>query len=480
MRRSFNRDNGNPQFDWQVWFSLIIHKICLSINTICCFLQEVRLIERRTPFQMWRIGLCNAKAGEDIRILEMRFSKNVVLFVAAGIPIVANLSNGYLIGLTSDAANLCQNAVNSDVPDDLIRSVDERLLEHLKRGRFSVDDGSSAAAQKTKTAYVHVTSECNMKCKGCYSEASRIESKSDLTFDQIKVALDNLRRAGVEKLVISGGEPFLRSDLPAILSYGKEHCQFDSIEVLTNGTLLSRASIDSVKPYISRISISIDKASSQSKGYIRPEQSYDQVISSVKLAKERGAAVHILPTLHKFNIEDFQQYEELSVALGVSLSFSLLSCAGEIEARHLQPNDSALVRLAELLLESRFTVGNDGIANKGRVCLTACKLCGAGSDGVSVGEDGSVYPCHLLHYENLSMGNILASDCGDLFARNPLETLSVDEIPGCNRCEVRYLCGGGCRARAYSMRKNILDKDPYCALMKTYYLKFLSMMNSVK
>ncbi|WP_353436851.1 hypothetical protein [Staphylococcus coagulans] len=46
----------------------------------------------------------------------------------------------------------------------------------------------------------------------------------------------------------------------------------------------------------------------------------------------------------------------------------------------------------------------------------------------------------------------------------------VDDLKGCKNCNVRYLCGGGCRARAYLHTCEKDGKDPYCG----FYYKFLT------
>ncbi len=53
-------------------------------------------------------------------------------------------------------------------------------------------------------------------------------------------ALDELAAAGLATLIISGGEPFLRDDLPDIVAYAKRTCGIKSVTVLSNGTCLDR------------------------------------------------------------------------------------------------------------------------------------------------------------------------------------------------------------------------------------------------
>ena len=47
-------------------------------------------------------------------------------------------------------------------------------------------------------------------------------ARRDLTLDELRGIIDALADAGCQHLVISGGEPFLRDDLAAIVAYVRE------------------------------------------------------------------------------------------------------------------------------------------------------------------------------------------------------------------------------------------------------------------
>ena len=86
---------------------------------------------------------------------------------------------------------------------------------------------------------------------------------------------------------------------------------------------------------------------------------------------------------------------------------------------------------------------------------------------MSVAADGSVYPCHMLHYVPFLLGNAFEDSTDtlrDSLARFALP--AVDELDGCKDCNKRYLCGGGCRARAYMEYGRADCRDPYCACNK--------------
>jgi MoaA/NifB/PqqE/SkfB family radical SAM enzyme len=47
------------------------------------------------------------------------------------------------------------------------------------------------------------------------------------------------------------------------------------------------------------------------------------------------------------------------------------------------------------------------------------------------------------------------------------------EIEGCNRCDIRYICGGACRARAFFEKGEINKPDDFCEYEKLAYINGL-------
>ena len=155
-------------------------------------------------------------------------------------------------------------------------------------------------------------------------------------------------------------------------------------------------------------------------------------------------------------------------SLGATMNFSLLSAPLENdELAAVIPDDAALARLAQATL----ALSCDGVPvlsdTPVSTRLTTTCGCGAGCAMVSVSADGEVFPCHMMHDEAFSLGSLL-EDPGCLVARHA-PAPRVGELAACADCEIRYLCGGGCRARAYFATGDVEARDPYCALMRTFY-----------
>jgi len=89
--------------------------------------------------------------------------------------------------------------------------------------------------QRIKTPRVitlFVTSHCNAKCQHCFYWEN-LNQNRDLTFDELEALSRSLGK--VDVLLISGGEPFLRRDLPEVCELFFERNDLGALNIPTNG-----------------------------------------------------------------------------------------------------------------------------------------------------------------------------------------------------------------------------------------------------
>ncbi len=400
----------------------------------------------------------------------MRFAEEVVLFDFAGIPMVGSLGTGYAIGLTDEGAAVCARLHEEDVPEQDIAAVDPALLEHLTKGGFFE---SAKPDHRVLSAYLHVTQRCNLNCAGCYSLDAQRNALADAPLPAIKHAIDELAASGVMRLVISGGEPFLREDLPEIVEHAKRSCGIASVTVLSNGTCMSDAALERLAPNVECVSVSFDGCSSEAPAYIRQEQRFDELVSAVRAVQAAGIQAHIIPTVHAKNVDELSAYLNLSKELGATLNFSLLTCEPDDEALGgLLPGEDELRALGRSLLT--LDDGKPVLAMDAPVGLniTVKRRCGAGCESLSIGADGTVYPCHMLHREEYAMGNAFTGSVAEAVQGDVARTfrsLDAATFEDCADCAYVRICGGGCRARSLFASGSLESKDSYCAMIQEFY-----------
>lgn len=95
-----------------------------------------------------------------------------------------------------------------------------------------------------------LTTQCTLKCKDCcalmphFNKCGHIKMSEDefkKTLDQLLENVDSIR-----KLILLGGEPLIRKELPKMLEYAAQKDQVVHIAIVSNGTLVPNEDLLSV------------------------------------------------------------------------------------------------------------------------------------------------------------------------------------------------------------------------------------------
>jgi MoaA/NifB/PqqE/SkfB family radical SAM enzyme len=64
---------------------------------------------------------------------------------------------------------------------------------------------------------ISITNRCNLHCKGCYHQAIRDISRSEMSEEKLRSVIGEARDLGVSMIVLAGGEPLVRKDILDII-----------------------------------------------------------------------------------------------------------------------------------------------------------------------------------------------------------------------------------------------------------------------
>ena len=87
-----------------------------------------------------------------------------------------------------------------------------------------------------------LTTQCSLKCKDCCALMPSFNQKGHIkmSVDEFKKSLDQILDAvnSIRKLIILGGEPLLRAELPELLEYVAKKEKVIHIAIVSNGTMM--------------------------------------------------------------------------------------------------------------------------------------------------------------------------------------------------------------------------------------------------
>ena len=105
-----------------------------------------------------------------------------------------------------------------------------------------------------------VTDRCNLRCEYCMPEEDYVwlPREDVLHFEETSALVDTFLALGVDKIRLTGGEPLLRRDLPALVRMIAGKPGLNDLALTTNGVLLA-GQADALKAAgLGRITVSLD------------------------------------------------------------------------------------------------------------------------------------------------------------------------------------------------------------------------------
>src|SRR5437660_4052471 len=106
---------------------------------------------------------------------------------------------------------------------------------------------------------ISVTDRCNIRCVYCMPETvTFLPRKSLLSFEEIERFVRVAATLGIDKIRLTGGEPLVRRDLPALVAKLAAIAGIKDIGLTTNGILLAPLARALWEAGLRRINVSLD------------------------------------------------------------------------------------------------------------------------------------------------------------------------------------------------------------------------------
>ncbi|MFC2156316.1 GTP 3',8-cyclase MoaA [Acidobacteriota bacterium] len=291
---------------------------------------------------------------------------------------------------------------------------------------ISQNDGSLTDDFGRKINYLRlsVTDKCNLKCIYCHppQDVKFLERSEICTFDELLQIVKVAARLGIEKLRVTGGEPFVRTHVISFIGDLFKIQGLKEIVLTTNGTHLS-SHLDKLKVFgLRRINISLDTLSEDLYINLTGSRKFHSVLEAIDRALIEGFQIKVnMVVLNGRNDREIPSFVEYFLKKSVEVRFiEFMPLCG---SGWNQSDFTSLERIKSLLSE-KFDVQplslNSGVArefevtngdgSKGKVGIIAplsesfCSSCSR----LRIAANGELRPC-LFSKNHLNLLSILRS-----------------------------------------------------------------------
>jgi len=312
--------------------------------------------------------------------------------------------------------------------------------------------------------------------------------------------IDQIAIAGRPVLVLSGGEPLMRTDIFDLAGHAKGRGL--PVALASNGTMIDQVLAGRIADTgFDRVSISLDGASSTTHDRFRGQDgAFEKSIQALRHLHTAGVPTQLNCTIARHNQHELAEVLELGRKMGVAaVHFFLLvpvGCgeqiaedqmlsSGEVENRlreiaafeqstdlqikatcaphyyRVVRQQAKIRRQSEIAYSHAARSGGPGPTGHYGPLHSATKGCLAGTAVCFISHDGKVFPCGYLPVE---AGNVRRQSFAEIWRNNHVFNAlrDPDQLAGkCGVCEFKSVCAG-CRARAFYQYGDYLAEEPFC------------------
>ncbi len=328
---------------------------------------------------------------------------------------------------------------------------------------------------------LNLTERCNLACDHCYLDARHLSEggADELSTEEICRVLSEIAEVGPEAMVVlTGGEPTLRPDLPELAAHASALGLM--VVVGTNGMSLTPARVEKLQASgVAGIGISVDSLNPETHDKFRGLQgAWARTMAGIDACKDVGMPfqIHFSATENTGDeIDDMVDFARDAGAMVLNVFFMVCTGRGEkYSGISAAKYDHVLRRVATAAKrETRLMVRAKCAPHFKRIAIemdpewpiTAAHGydaggCIAATRYARVTPNGDVTPCPYM--EN-SAGSVKEKSFKEIWNDAPvLNALRAPKLEGrCGVCEFQILCGG-CRARPLASSNNMMGEDDLC------------------
>lgn len=326
---------------------------------------------------------------------------------------------------------------------------------------FELEDNKASFLYYPTLVGIKITDKCNMKCEFCFSENN---IKGDLTITRFTEMANNLFKYKPSKIYLTGGEPFLNTDIIEIVKLIKSHNI--RLAIHTNATLIDNEIALKLSSYLNEndyIQISLDGHTKDLYKLTRCNDKFEYVIRGIEFLKKYNIKLKVNTVVSNKNITNLVDIYEFACELGINeISFSPMLSISNGDC--YLPLDEDILKSFSLVLNKYYKNTNttkivqDPIAVPwgNKILKDIFKdfdfVCPAARTAIEIDSRGNIYPCPYLHNNDFNMGNLFQDEYINIWNSNKTSQFREPNDNSdifCNKCSNYLKCKCGCIANRY-------------------------------
>jgi len=244
---------------------------------------------------------------------------------------------------------------------------------------------------------IAATYRCQVRCDHCYSNSPSRPRENELTTDQLKSVIKQVKGLGAMAVHFSGGEPLLRKDIFELIGYAQSLGLLSRIN--SNGLLLNEENVKRLKEAgLTECGVSLDSAEPEIHDRFRGTPGlHAKTIQGIRMLAQYKIPIRVMSVAMKDSIpEGVARTIALGRNLGASFMYILIPIAsGGWDAEYdqiLNSRERAQIRALQDLKMAHLEMQTE----RTNCCVFRKSL-------LYVSANGNVTPCAFVPYV---MGNI--------------------------------------------------------------------------
>lgn len=342
--------------------------------------------------------------------------------------------------------------------------------------------------------YCEIISICNQRCPYCYNEKNLLEHY-EIPLESLKKMARELDIMGAPHITLSGGEPFLRTDLYEILNaFEEEHIE---VSFISNGKCFEEGNMYLLTRYQPHLQLTFDGYNSDTHDKTRGKGNFERLISGIRNSRSKGfnGSITLRININNENINWIDSILNMLTTEFESKDGNLINSVNVaiVHGNGSYSDDKILPRSKYKYLADKIDEWNHLQTEKNSFVATydflnpdiGCPYNGENGSiecGIRIDSKGDVFPCQLFSDPIFSLGNINHFSLREILSSDKMAAF-VERISSrkmhepCQSCGYKAFCGCGCPAKSFMETSSIVS-DQGCSERKELF--YLALKDCIK